>query len=247
MKRRSLIVASLGWASVVAPRLGRAAEPCPPPLVSAGGGTSASTDCKITNPGPGFSTSFDAAENPISQGGAWAKRATAWKDVRTSGGVAKLTASTNNYDDAYAYLANWTGNDYELTATVYKGGPAREVELLLRVSDTATTVRAYECLYNIDAGYAQIMRWNGPQGDFTEIGSASSPGVGADGNQVRARIVGSSITFWWRANASATWKQLGTATDSTFPTGKPGIGLYAGSQFNAIDTYGITDFSVMPL
>jgi hypothetical protein len=175
-----------------------------------------------------FSTSFTTSENPISEGGAWAHNtANPWQKVQTTGANAIAAAYTELFDDAYAFLANWSGDNYEVIATVYwPGGGAGELELLLRLSDSATQVKAYECLYNVGGSW-QIVRWNGPLGDYTVIHQGGTvPGGGSDGNQIRATIVGSTITMYWRASPTNSWTTLGSVIDSVLSSGKPGIAIY---------------------
>jgi hypothetical protein len=180
------------------------------------------------SPAAVFSTSFSTSESPISEGGAWTHNASnPWQKIQTTGANAIAAAYTEVFDDAYAYLTNWSGNNYEIIASVYwPGGRAGEVELLLRVSDSASQVKAYECLYNV-AGSWQIVRWNGPLGDYTVIHQGGSvPGSGRDGNQIRATVVGSTITMYWRASPSDSWATLGSVNDSVLTSGKPGIAIY---------------------
>src|SRR5262245_913967 len=105
MKRRQLILASAGVASVALPGMSRSATPCPPPTVSLTGGSTASTTCgtgKVT-----YSTNFPANENPISEGGRWRNTGLDWTPVATSGGLAYSTQTSNGYDDSYAFLSGF--------------------------------------------------------------------------------------------------------------------------------------------
>src|SRR5437867_1620505 len=88
MKRRNLVAASFGCAGGMIPGLARAAIPCPPPQVSAAGGTSAVTNCPV---GQTYSTDFAGTENPLSEGGAWTNGGATggdWQNVRKSNGAA---------------------------------------------------------------------------------------------------------------------------------------------------------------
>src|SRR5580765_1633738 len=124
------------------------AAPCPPSLSVQGGTTAAGTPCPQAV-GSTYSTTFAVAENPLSEGGVWTHNsANLWQKIQTQNGNAIAAAYTEDVDDAYAYLANWVGNDYEITATIlYSGLSAGETELLLRVSDSPSGVSAYEFLY----------------------------------------------------------------------------------------------------
>src|SRR5262249_4031802 len=88
-------------------------------------------------------------------------------------------------------------------------------------SDDANNARGYELNLSFDGGYAQIMRWNGPYGDLTEIGAGAFRSV-KDGDVIQAKVVGNVITL------SVNGTKVAEATDSTFPTGNPGIGFFRG-------------------
>lgn len=193
-----------------------------------------------------FTTTFPVTENPISESGAWVHNATSWQRIQTTGGNAIAAAYTENYDDAYAYLANWAGNDYEIIATIYfpSGNPG-ETELLVRLTDTASTVTCYECLYNA-VGSWQIVRWNGAMTDFTVVAGGSCP-TGSNGNQIRATVVGTALNFYWRANSGASWTSIGSYGSVNLATGKPGVGLYVHASSGNRTTVGFQDFTVNSL
>lgn len=200
-----------------------------------------------------YSTGFGADENPISEGGAWGKASNAWKSIRTSGGNALAAAYSNqtgHTDDAYAYLQNWAGgNDYEITATInYAGISAGETEILLRVSDSSSTVTCFELLHNTGGGW-NIVRWNGALDDYTFLLSGVS-GFGGDGVQAKARIVGNLISIWDRAAPGDAWTQRVDQFDTTanaIASGKPGMGIYVLAASNNIDNIGFKDYSVTAL
>lgn len=198
-----------------------------------------------------YSTSFASAENPISEGGAWTKTANAWQSVQTTGGNAIAAAYTENYDDAYAYLANWTSTNYEIIGTVYwPSGVAGEVELLVRVTDTTNSIQCYECLYNVgDGASAQFVRWNGAQSDFTVLTPVTDGTIGTtgNGNQIRATIVGTVLTFYWRASSADSWTQIYHYNSVNLATGKPGIGFYVHAADSNRTTVGLQDVTVTAL
>ena len=212
-----------------------------------------------------YTTSFPATEDPISEGGVWLKQTpniapgnhAGWHAVKTTaGGNAVATANAGSappdYDDSYAYLAgNWSPNQ-KSEATVYMGAGSNELELLLRVSDTSTEVEAYEVLVNCAGGCA-FVRWNGPQDDFTilaENGSGlTDPGGMSNGDRMKARIVGQTITAWYsRAGTPTTWVLIGEYVDNAaakLTAGAPGIGFFA-RESASID-YGFSDFTAREL
>jgi hypothetical protein len=177
-----------------------------------------------------------------------------WQKIRTQNGNANAAGYTENVDDAYAYLQNWSGNDYDITATVHWSGiQAGEVEILLRVSDSATQIHAYEFLYNVGGSW-QLVRWNGDHSDYVVIHPGGGvPGNATDGNQIRARIVGNSISLYWRQTSADSWTTLlsnfsdpGGGGGSPIATGKPGMAFYVHAPV-PLNTIGFKDYSVTAL
>lgn len=175
-----------------------------------------------------YSTTFDRPEKPLSENGAWRRAKNAWTDVQTANGVAYGTNGvTNTYDDSYALLAGSFGPDQSVEAIVYrdpnlKPGRTHEVELLLRFADDDNNARGYECLFNW-AGGVQIMRWNGPFGDFTEIEPTQRGYLGrplATGDVIKATINRKVISLYINGALMAR------GTDSTFKSGQPGISFF---------------------
>ena len=115
-----------------------------------------------------------------------------------------------------------------------------EVELRLRSSLSAHKATGYEILFRClktDSAYAEIVRWNGPLGDFTYLSRAKGSRYGvADGDVVKATIVGNVIT------AYINGVQVLQATDDTYATGSPGIGFYLEGASGANADYGFTSF-----
>jgi hypothetical protein len=173
-----------------------------------------------------YSTNFDLAENPLSEGGKWFNTGQLWTKVRTANGLAFGTnGATNTYDDSYAYLSGFASNQ-QGEAVVHVDpnltGAPHEVELLLRWEDAALSARGYECLFHFD-GQVQIMRWNGAFGDFTELSGTGSNTLGRNfvsGDVIKANIIGSTITIY------VNGVPLYQAVDSTWTTGQPGIGFF---------------------
>jgi len=255
MKRRDLILASAG---LVLPSLGRGAQPCPPPLVGAAGGSSATTDCPtVPTPPPdptgtSISTNFPATENPISEGGRWINGKSVglgWNNVRTSPGKAHAAQfvglSGNRYDDCLAHLnTSFTPNQYA-QGTVHRVAGYRnstdkhEIELLLRFRITANSARGYEVLWGQD-GEIWVVRWNGPLGNYTAFEASALPNSDAnkavDGDVLRAEISGNIITV--KRNGLTVVRQDVTALGgTTWTDGQPGVGFWptAGST---LDAYG---------
>jgi hypothetical protein len=194
-----------------------------------------------------YMTDFPLDENPISEGGAWSAIASPWLRVRTIDGIAKADAYVTGYNDNYAMLSGFAP-DVEITATIYVAGPPPfgEILLLARMAHTETTLRGYEFLYDGD-GSVQLMRWNGPSGDFTPMGGeGTNPGPLQDGDGLRMRVVGDTITIFHRRPPD-DWVQIGETTDSTFADGEPGFGFFVRDEGQTIDAIGLHDWSVVEL
>jgi hypothetical protein len=205
-----------------------------------------------------YATDFLLEENPISEDGVWQHRGASWAVVRTfaSRAVGSQTGS-GGYDDAYAYLTDFgpnqtaqatlwkeptIGND-SITCKIlrrlvwsrlrgnYCAGPGlHEVELLLRWADSATSARGYECNLSWDGRYAEIVRWNGPFGDFTYITKQRAFNAGImppnNGDIFKATISGSTINVYLNKNDSMGDQLIAVGTDPTYTDGGPGMGFF---------------------
>ena len=212
-------------AGTLFPGLAWAAEPCPPPRVSVSGGSSVATACEMTA-GRRYSTNFNLTENPISEGGVWFNNGLLWTKVRTANGLAFGTnGPRNTYDDSYAYLSGF-GPNQQGEAVIYVSpslvGDPHEVELLLRWADSTHIARGYECLFN-HHGAVQIVRWNGPFGNYSVLSGRGRRSLGRDlvsGDVVMGTIIGNTIT------AYINGVEIYEATDSMWTNGQPGIGFF---------------------
>ena len=109
MNRKNFVMVVLAAAAGVVPTVVRAAQPCPPPLVTVSGGTSATTNCPAAT-GSSYSTTFSSKEKPINEGGMWVNGKSTggkWNDVQTIVGRAYGTAlmDVERYADNVAHLA----------------------------------------------------------------------------------------------------------------------------------------------
>ena len=226
MKRRDLILSTVGLAGSMFPLLGRSAEPCPPPLVAADGGAAVSTACP-TVAGRTYSTNFPGVENPISEGGVWTNGGSVgidWQNVRTTTGLAFASTTASGYDDCLAHLSGFQAN-HSAQARVhrlagYVPPSTHEVELLLRFQISARSARGYEVNVWFGSGL-QIVRWNGPLSSFTML-NTTGPGTTnvTEGDVIRATIIGNVIYVYQNGALVAS------ASDSTWADGNPGIGFF---------------------
>jgi hypothetical protein len=174
-----------------------------------------------------FTTNFDGTESPLSESGAWSHAGLAWTHVQKSNGVAFGTQTgSGGFDDSYARLSGFAADQRGsgVIRRINGGSGNHEVEILLRWTDTAHSATGYECLLSYDGTYAQIVRWNGPLGDFTYIGSAQSPPIPQTGGTFSASITGNLIIAYYNG------VEIMRATDSTFATGNPGVGFFIRSS-----------------
>lgn len=183
---------------------------------------------------PGFyTTTFPATENPILQGTMWTNGGTTgldWQNVRTTTNKAFGVAISAGYDDPTAVITGngaWNTN-HSMTCTVVNNntttGNTRELELRVRTTITAHSITGYELLLNSNTGliYTDIVRWNGPLGDFNSIGGAgTTPTNVVTGDVLKFTASGTTL------NGYRNGVQFITATDSNFSGGSPGIGFFA--------------------
>ena len=203
--------------------------------------------------GPGnqtYTTNFPLTENPISQNGSWVNGGLLgilWNNVQTVDNMAEgVGPASVIYSDPTAILTGNWGPNQTVTIGVYSNGvedkPSqgydKEVEIRLRSTVTADSITGYEinCRTPNDSySYIQIVRWNGPLGDFTSLNIEYGLGC-SNGDVLRATISGSTI------NAYRNGTLILTANDSTYTTGNPGIGFNFGCG-SAYNQFGITSFT----
>ncbi len=197
-----------------------------------------------------YTTHFPGTENPISENGRWTNGKSPgldWADVETVPGLAFGTQSgSDGYDDATALLKGTWGADQSATGTVYsrnqRGGKVyEEVEIRLRSSLSPRRCTGYEILFRClktSESYAQIVRWNGPLGDFTYLADQKGARVGiSHGDVVKATAIGNVIT------AYINNVQVAQAADSTYSSGNPGMGFFLQGAAGLNRDYGFSSFS----
>ena len=203
-----------------------------------------------------YSTNFPLTENPISEGNNWINGGITgldWFDVQTTPGFAFNTGGTQFSDATAIVKGNWKP-DQQAMAKVrvvnLNVGNFQEGELRLRTSINAHSITGYEIDYRmtrgIDAGgYTAVVRWNGPNGDFTALpdiihGNSTtytSIDQGAtDGDVIFATIVGNVISAYCNGVLQAR------SIDNVYTNGNPGIGFDVSTMINASD-FGFSSFS----
>lgn len=201
-----------------------------------------------------YTTNFPRAEDPLSERGKWTngrKDGLDWADVRTTPGLAFGTErggtrpAPQKYDDSTALLAGAWGPDQTAQATVHAVNPNdkiyEEVELRLRSALSPHKATGYEILFRSSKSanaYCEVVRWNGPLGDFTYLGRAKGSQCGvSSGDVVKASIIWNVIT------AYVNGVQVLRASDDTFKSGNPGIGFYIEGASGLDGDYGFTSFT----
>jgi len=194
-----------------------------------------------------YVTNFSATENPISEGGNWINgRAVGvdWGDVATASGLAFGT-NAGSYADPTAILAGSWGPDQMAQATVYSVNQTdslfEEVELRLRSAISAHSNTGYEINFRCSKtnnAYSQIVRWNGPLGNFTYLWAQDGSQYGVKtGDVVKATIIGNVITVYINGT------KIASVTDNTYKTGNPGMGFYLNQGSGRSKDYGFTSFT----
>ena len=193
-----------------------------------------------------YTTNFPLTENPISEGGHWINgliNGLDWADVATTPGRAfgTQTGIGPNFADSTALLTGSWGPTQTVQAVVYiasgDSSTFEEVELRLRSSLSAHSCTGYEVNFSVkpDNPYCQIVRWNGPLGDFTLL-DARSVGV-VNGDVVKATAVGSTITCYINNTA------IFSVNDTTYPSGNPGMGFYLQDGLGPPLNYGFSSYT----
>jgi hypothetical protein len=196
-----------------------------------------------------YSTTFPLTENPISENGHWITGKAVgldWADVSTTPGLAiGLQTGAMGYDDATALLTGSWGPDQTVEATVYtvnqNDSYSEEVEIRLRSAMSAHSNTGYEILFKCSKttnAYMEIVRWNGPLGNFTYLIRRPGAQYGVkNGDVVKATIVGNVIT------AYINGVEVARVTDSTYPTGNPGMGFFLRGPAGKNADYGFMSFT----
>jgi hypothetical protein len=215
---------------------------------SGSGSGSDSVSISETQPAHPYSTTFPLTENPISENNVWINgRVTGldWTNVRTTPGLAFGTQTGSaGFDDSIAILPGTWGPDQTVTATVHSvnqqtGNIFEEVELLLRFQITAHSARGYEVNFRCThdgTQYTQVVRWNGPLGDFSPLDSRAGPGI-SNGDTVKATIIGSLITVYINNVA------IFSVNDTTWTVGNPGMAFFLSGATGLNSSYGFTSYA----
>ena len=136
-------------------------------------------------------------------------------------------APIGDYDDPAAVLTGAWGKNQHARARVFSRNPTekyfQEVEIRLRSTITPHSSTGYEVFWRClktEAGYAEIVRWNGKIMDFTSLEKRIGPQYGVkDGDLVEATVFGNVLKGFING------VEVISATDDVFDEGAPGIGF----------------------
>jgi hypothetical protein len=199
---------------------------------ASGGKTGTATVTVTTGGGRTYSTNFSLTEDPILENGNWINGGTTgidWGNVSTTPGQTHPKSGSGGYADATALLTGTWGPNQMAQGVVWIGNPHGwpEVEIRLRSSISAHSCTGYEINFatvNGGANYIQIVRWNGPYGNFTYLADVRGYPQVNTGDVVKATIVGNVITAYMNG------AQVAQATDNTYASGSPGMGFDGGDN-----------------
>ncbi len=194
-----------------------------------------------------YTYQFLSTENPLSDSGSWLNGKTDgldWSDVAVTNSMAiGLQSGINpNYDDSTAVVSGTWGSNQTVTATVRipgdrpPDGNFPELEIRLRTSISAHRIAGYEVIFSVPGGYAQLVRWNGPVNDFTYIASGNGIYL-QDGDVIKATVSNNVFTSY------VNGVQILQASDNTFTTGSPGIGMFIQGTTGLNNLFGFSNFS----
>ena len=163
----------------------------------------------------------------------------------TLGAGAAVGAAEGDYDDPTAVLTGKWGKDQYGKARVFSRNQTdkvfQEVQIRLRHNMRANFCDGYEVFFRVldtDAGYAEIVRWNGRNGDFTSLAKLVGKQYGVKhGDLIEASVVGNVITGYLNGV-----KRI-SVIDDKIPSGAPGIGFNFGVGNTNVD-HGMTFFEV---
>jgi len=154
-------------------------------------------------------------------------------------------APVGDYDDPTAVLTGqWGPNQYGKVRVFSRNQTEKyfqEVQIRLRHNMKPKFCNGYEVFFRVldsDAGYAEIVRWNGPVGGWTSLKKLIGKKYGVkDGAIIEASIVGNVITGYLNG------QEMISVVDDNIKSGAPGVGFNFGVGTTNAD-HGVTSFEV---
>jgi hypothetical protein len=209
-----------------------------------------------------YTTTFPLRENPISEGGNWVTGRSAggnlWGDVQSAPRMGFGVSQPTTYGDPTAILTGTWGTTQTVTIVANIPTPpstcCHEIEIRLLSTISPGNINGYELNISVATSgrYIQLVRWNGPNGDFTVLDQLTPATAIANGDVFvgTATVVGNSVTFTLKRNGTL---QTFTNCHCTNPsdsgsrailTGNPGFGFYDNYDSNW-SNFGIGSFTAM--
>ena len=207
-----------------------------------------------------YTGNFTLTQNPISDGGKWVSGSAAgtgcftsgvqcWGDVQTKPGLAFATVASEgctgqqgqNCNDPTALLTGVWGQNQTAEATIYVSpsivqGCCHEVELRLNSTLSPHTNNGYEINCSVSGqDYLQIVRWNGPIGNYTYLDGGASITC-KSGDKLKAVRSGSSISIYLNGSL------ISTTVDATYLGGSSGMGFFVTGDKN-YSAFGFSSFT----
>lgn len=172
-------------------------------------------------------------ENPLSEGGNWAKLNSSGNDLKR---VSNAITAAFGSGKAYWTPSNF-GPDLEAYVTLVTSVlvyPAVGISFRIQGEGGANTWDGYEVRASGNGVSTDIQRITDAVG--TTIGSGSASSNWASGDKLGVRCVGTTIEVYRMANGESEWRFICSATDATYASaGK--VGLLAGSGSIVVDDF----------
>lgn len=160
-----------------------------------------------------------------------------------TGADADVGAPEGDYDDPTAVLTGPWGRNQHAKGRVFSRNQTeeyfQEVELRLRSTIALHVCTGYEVFFRClktENAYAEIVRWNGPRGDFTSLRKLSGPNYGVqDGDLVEATIDGNvfaASSMGWRSSPPPTTSTTQAAPGSGSTSSSATLTSIMGSRFS---------------
>jgi hypothetical protein len=160
-------------------------------------------------------------------------------------GAVEGGAAVGDYDDPTAVLTGqWGANQYGKVKVFSRNQTEKyfqEVQIRLRHNMKPNFCNGYEVFFRVldsDAGYAEIVRWNGAVGGWTSLKKLIGKKFGVkDGDIIEASIVDNVITGYLNG------VEMISVVDDNIKSGAPGIGFNFGVGATNAD-HGVRTFEV---
>lgn len=177
-----------------------------------------------------------AAEDPLSQAGAWAST----DPAGSASGTLEVSGVLGRNLDSTGTLRSYRTADYSgyteayfTIATMPGGGKA--LELLLDLNNVGSASWSGYRLYVVEGSPDQVYIDRIVSGTPTHIAGPVSRDINT-GDMLLAERVGSTLELWHRHSNTGAWTKVATADNTSYTTGKIGAGIQ--NKTGAIENFG---------